>query len=119
MMVTKKINVSGGDLPDGYKVKIALTIDYTDATVEELVPPASRSHVITMQGKYRKLSTKELNQLAIDGVTIKSADVTSAAPVMDLRTALKAIGRTDEEIELIMSNQSIAMSVMDDMTEGK
>lgn len=117
MMVTKNINVSGGDLPSEYKAKIKLTIDYTGATVEELIPRATRSDVITLQAKYRKMTTAELNKMAETGVIVKSKDVTSTT-IVNVETVLRNLGYDDATIKLILENKDLAVQMMNQAEEA-
>ncbi len=115
-IITKNINISGGDLPTGYKAKVALTLDYTDASIEDLIPRAVRSDVITLQAKYRKMTVKELDDMEVNGITVKSKDVSSGT-VVNLGSALKALGYDDKTIQLILTNKDAAMEIFEGMNK--
>ncbi len=105
MMETKVVRISGGDLPDGYSVKIPLTIDYTEATKEELIPRAMRSDVIAWQGRQRKLTVNELNKMAEKGVSITSKEIsTSVSSGMSYKQLLMNLGMSEEKAVAVMND---------------
>ncbi len=86
LSITHTINVKGGDLPDGFSVKIPVTFIYDGCPWEELVRriTSGQSDRVRTQTMLRKMSTTELTRLALEGYTIRWDEIgapTVANPV--------------------------------------
>ena len=96
-VITKTCSVSGGDLPEGYKAKIDVNIDFegVDKTTER---SWAVSHlIISIQRVLKKLKTAELNDLVKTGYSVRALDAGKQAS--DPTPAYKANfgGMTREE----------------------
>ncbi len=111
-------NVSGGSLPDGAKFAIAITIDYTETTREELIARAFAADVIKLQTNLRKKTVAELEGLVTSGLSLTGNEVgIKGTKTVNIPAALKALGYTDEQVKMITENKEIAMKLFDDMSK--
>ena len=119
IVITKlKRKVSGGDLPEGFEVKLDVTIDFTDATKQQLAEWSFRSVWIALQGQLRKKDAKELKELSEKGLTVKATEVMSGTGTsIDMRQALKALGYADEIVELILADKDKAMEIFEQLKQ--
>ena len=69
-VVRKSVQISGGKLPDSFKAKIDVTIDYTGVSRATLIQWATSDRIIAFQRIRDTATTKELNDMARSGVEI-------------------------------------------------
>jgi DNA replicative helicase MCM subunit Mcm2 (Cdc46/Mcm family) len=107
MLKSKEIKVSGGNLPDGFEIKLVVTIDYTEATREQLVETSAPGDIIKIQGRLRKMTTGQLKALKETGANYTYGEVhtTQKTVVVDMRASLKLLGLDDESIQTIMEDE--------------
>jgi len=87
-ITTKLCSVSGGDLPEGYSAKINLEIDF-DGVDKVTERSWAVSHlVIAIQRVLKKKSTRELDELAKTGYSVRALDAGKrvADPVATFKT---------------------------------
>lgn len=98
MKKSKMCKVSGGNLPDGYEVKIDVELDYTDVEGDEILNRAVSHDIIGVQRTLRLKTTSELNQLAETGYKFNAALIGTRVTV-DAKAAYvkQFIGMTEDE----------------------
>jgi len=71
---TKACSVSGGDLPEGYKAVIDVTIDF-DGVDKATERSWAVSHlIISIQRVLKKMKTKDLDELEKTGYSVRALD---------------------------------------------
>jgi len=73
-IITKTCSVSGGDLPESYKAKIDINVDFdgVDAATERAW---AVSHlIISIQRVLKKMKTKALDELEKTGYNVRALD---------------------------------------------
>lgn len=96
----KRCSVSGGDLPEGFKAEIDVSIDFDGATPADERAWAMSHLIISVQRVLKKKTTKELNELSKTGYTVRALDAGKQAT--DPKAAYKAWFRSlskEEQIE--------------------
>lgn len=87
-ITTKRCSVSGGDLPEGFKIDIDVNIDFEGATPADERAWAMSHLIISVQRVLKKKTTKELNELSKTGYNVKALDAGKQAT--DPKAAYKA-----------------------------
>ena len=66
----RQVNVKGGDLPDGFSVKLDADIDYTNVSKRTLAQRCAggSSDRVKQQAVWRKMKPKQLVELSTQGV---------------------------------------------------
>lgn len=112
VMVTE-MSVKGGDLPNGFGVKIDVEFDFTGVDPLAVAETAcgGQSLRVILQGELRKMSTAQLNAMAASGYTCQVSELVNRerAARDPQQTATSAYGKMTREqrIEFVM----VAMKV--------
>jgi hypothetical protein len=81
----ESMSVAGGDLPNGFQVKLNVRIDFTDADPVKVAEVAcgGQSLRVILQGQLRKYSTAKLREMAAQGYAENSIPVADLYPTGD------------------------------------
>jgi len=79
--------VSGGGLPEEYKAKVEVTIDFAGVSEDQLHVWATSHLIINVQRVLRTKSTAELNALVDSGYKVKASEAGRARMVIDVQKA--------------------------------
>jgi len=66
-------NVSGGSLPDGYKITLHVDIDFSDVSENQMKQWAASNRVIALQRNLRTLTTKTLEEMSQSTVKVHAS----------------------------------------------
>jgi hypothetical protein len=93
------MSVKGGDLPSTYSAKIDVTFDFQGVEPAELAENAcgGQSLRVILQGRLRKRSTRELDKLATDGLTVQVNDLLSPVKRDPASAGKQAFGQMSAE----------------------
>ena len=91
------MDVSGGDLPKGFKVTIPVEMDFSGATEAQkiLCCASGQSARVQLQGQKRKEKPEALSMQAMEGLKIKFTDVLTGPPPKTARDLLLEMSRED------------------------
>ena len=68
-VIKQKIRVSGGNLPNGFSIEIPVTVDFSDATNDDMMNWAMSNRKIALQRVLRELTPDELREMETTGIT--------------------------------------------------
>lgn len=66
-------NVSGGSLPEGYKIVLNVEIDFNDVSEQQLRQWAASNRIIALQRNLRTLTTKTLEDMSESTVKVHAS----------------------------------------------
>lgn len=102
------VNVAGGSLPDGFSVKIDISIDYDGIPTDELINrvTSGQSDRVRIQTMLRRMKPAELMTLSTDGYKLRWNDIGKSKIIdelavmtyMQLHETLTGWGLTDDQI---------------------
>jgi len=73
-IINVALDVSGGNLPDQFKQRLNVSIDYNGVSDDTLKRWATSNRVIALQRNLRTLPTKTLNEMASNGFKVHAND---------------------------------------------
>jgi len=105
----RQVNVKGGDLPDGFSVKLDADIDYTNVSKRTLATRCAggSSDRVKQQAVWRKMKPKQLIELSAEGVikldgnTIGSQSTSDLLANMNLVDFNRSLGDYLEATDII------------------
>ena len=101
-IITKTCSVSGGDLPDGYKAKIDINVDF-DGVDKPTERSWAVSHlIISIQRVLKKMKTKDLDALGKTGYNVRALDAGKQAvdPTPAYKSNFVGLSKEQQETEL-------------------
>jgi len=115
MKRTHNINVSGGNLPGDFSVKIDVTFIYEGCPIGELINRVSsgQSDRVRVQTMLRKKGVNELTRMALEGFEIRwdQIGLKTEKSVVDILMALSLDGFVNKLVDELGINEDKALEI--------
>jgi hypothetical protein len=124
-VVVTEMSVKGGDLPNGFGVKIDVEFDFTgvDPLAVAEVACGGQSLRVILQGELRKMSTSQLNTMAESGYTCQVSELVNRerAARDPQQTVTSAYGKMTREqrVEFVMTAMKVSREAAEAMVPAE
>ncbi len=120
-----EMSVKGGDLPNGFQVKLDVEFDFTDVSPVDVAESAcgGQSLRVILQGDLRKESTATLREYEEQGYVCKVSDLVNREkaardPKKAIKSAFSKLDR-DGKIEFLMENMGMERDAAEAMVPAE